>query len=176
MEYARAAIAPAVCALVGFAVSPYLSLTDVAMVFLLGVALVAARYGRGPTIFASFLSIALFDFCFVPPRFTFAVSDAQLPAHVRGHARDRAVMSTLTLRIRAQAQTARERERSTGALYGMSRELAAIRDERDIVATAARHVRDTLGLRRNFSCPTNGSPTVPVGTLPAFRSTTRNRA
>src|SRR5581483_9568699 len=61
-EYVRAGIVPLVCAGVGFAIARYLSLTDVAMLFLLGVAVVAARYGRGPTIFTSFLSIALFDF------------------------------------------------------------------------------------------------------------------
>src|SRR4029077_13325466 len=75
-EYGRAAGVVALATLVGVPVLRFLSLTDVAMVFLLGVALVAYRYGRGPTIFASFLSIALFDFFFVPPRFTLAVSYA----------------------------------------------------------------------------------------------------
>ncbi len=37
----------------------------------------AYRLGRGPGVFAAFLSVAVFDFFFVPPRFTFAVSDVQ---------------------------------------------------------------------------------------------------
>ena len=168
-EYARAALAPALCALVGFAVFPYLSLTDVAMVFLLGVALVASRYGRGPTIFASFLSIALFDFCFVPPRFTFAVSDVGYVLTFGVMLAIALIMSNLTLRIRAQAETARERERRTAALYGMSRELAAIRDQREIVATAAHHVRDTFGAPAQILLPDEARRLhVPAGTPPAY--------
>jgi two-component system sensor histidine kinase KdpD len=168
-EYGRAGLVAALCTLVAFAVFPYLSLTDVAMVFLLGVALVASRYGRGPTIFASFLSIALFDFFFVPPRFTFAVSDVGYVLTFGVMLAIALIMSNLTLRIRAQAETAREREQRTGALYGMSRELAAIRDQRDIVATAAHHVRETFGAPAQILLPDEVRRLrVPVGTLPAY--------
>jgi two-component system, OmpR family, sensor histidine kinase KdpD len=155
-EYARAALAVGLCTLLSFPIFYYLSLTDVAMVFLLGVALVASRYGRGPTIFASFLSIALFDFFFVPPRFTFAVSDI-------GYALTFGVMlvialliSGLTLRIRAQAETARERERSTAALYRMTRDLAATRGQNELVAVVTRHVRDTFGAPALILLPDEG--------------------
>ena len=47
------------------------------MVYLLGVAFVATRYGRGPSALAAVLSVAAFDFFFVPPHLTFAVSDTQ---------------------------------------------------------------------------------------------------
>jgi two-component system sensor histidine kinase KdpD len=170
-EYAGAALAVALCTLVSFPIFHYLSLTDVAMVFLLGVALVASRYGRGPTIFASFLSIALFDFFFVPPRFTFAVSDI-------GYALTFGVMlvialliSGLTLRIRAQAETARERERSTAALYRMTRELAATRGQGELVGVVTRHVRDTFGApalilmpdaERRLQAPPGASPGYPM--------------
>src|SRR2546422_1463745 len=40
------------------------------MVYLVGVTWVAASYGRGPAILASVLSVALFDFFFVPPPLT----------------------------------------------------------------------------------------------------------
>ena len=42
-------------------------LTNVVMVFLLAVVGVALRFGRGPSIFASIVSVAAFDFFFVPP-------------------------------------------------------------------------------------------------------------
>ena len=44
------------------------------MVYLLGVLVVAYRFGRGPAIVASMLSVALFDFLFVPPYYSFAVT------------------------------------------------------------------------------------------------------
>ena len=47
------------------------------MVFLVGVAVVAARLGRGPAIVAAIVSVLSFDFFFVQPYLTFAVSDTQ---------------------------------------------------------------------------------------------------
>ena len=35
------------------------------------------RFGRGPAVLAAFLNVAAFDFFFVPPRLSFAVSDVQ---------------------------------------------------------------------------------------------------
>ncbi len=51
--------------------------TNLAMVYLLGVTYVANRKGAGPAVLASFLGVAAFDFFFVPPSFTFAVSDVE---------------------------------------------------------------------------------------------------
>jgi len=168
-EYGRAALVVALSTVVSFPVFSSLSLTNVAMVFLLGVALVASRYGRGPTIFASFLSIALFDFFFVPPRFTFAVSDVSYVLTFGVMLAIALLISGLTLRIRAQAETARERERRTAALYALSRELAATRGESDLVVAAARHVRDTFGVPAQILLPDeSGRLQAPLGTTPAY--------
>src|SRR5262245_44268785 len=66
----------AVAAITGLGLSAYdyLSQADIAMVYLIGI-MVASLAGRGPALVASSLSVLAFDFCFVPPRFTFAVSD-----------------------------------------------------------------------------------------------------
>jgi two-component system sensor histidine kinase KdpD len=59
---------------------PMLKLFDLAnivMLFLLCVVLIAVKFGRGPSVLAAFVSVASFDFFFVPPRFSFAVSDVQ---------------------------------------------------------------------------------------------------
>ena len=52
-------------------------LANVVMVFLLAVVGVALRFGRGPGALAACLSVAAFDFFFVPPRLTFTVNDTQ---------------------------------------------------------------------------------------------------
>jgi signal transduction histidine kinase len=142
-EYVRAGLVVAACAAISLPLLTVLSVTDVAMIFLLGVVFVASRYGRGPSVFASLLSIATFDFLFVPPRFTFAVSDVRYALTFGVMLAAALVASHLTLRIRAQAQTARERERRTGAVYAMSRELAAARMPAEVLAIATRHLADT---------------------------------
>src|SRR5438105_12857113 len=76
----RYTIAAAACALTTLAAMPlrdYFDLANIVMLFLLAVVLIAVRLGRGPAVMAAFLSVALFDFFFVPPKFSFTVSDAQ---------------------------------------------------------------------------------------------------
>jgi two-component system sensor histidine kinase KdpD len=152
-EYVRAGLVVAACAAISFPLFTLLSVTDVAMIFLLGVVFVASRYGRGPSLFASLLSIATFDFFFVPPRFTFAVSDVRYILTFGVMLAAALVASHLTLRIRAQAQTARDRERRTGAVYAMSRELAAARTATDLIAIATRHLADTFGAEMHILMP-----------------------
>jgi two-component system sensor histidine kinase KdpD len=168
-EYAWASGVILLCTAINVLVFRYLSLTDVAMVYLLGVGLVASRYSRGPSIFASFLSIALYDFSFVPPRFTFAVSDVRYLLTFAVMLGIALVISTLTLRIREQAVTARERERRTAALYAMSRELAGTRGLTDLIAVATRHLRETFGADVQLLLPdAQGRVEIPVGAQPAF--------
>ncbi|MCW0054039.1 DUF4118 domain-containing protein, partial [Burkholderia pseudomallei] len=72
--------AAAICAAItGVAsiVSERLDLTNLVMLYLLGVVFSAVRLGRGPGVLQSFLSVAAFDFFFVPPRMSFSVSDTQ---------------------------------------------------------------------------------------------------
>src|SRR5882724_10393805 len=117
---------------------------DIAMVYLLGVVVVSSRLGQGPSLVASLLGIATFDFCFVPPYFTFAVSDARYLLTFGVMLVIAGVMSRLTTRIREQAEASREREERTAALYAMSRELAVLRKEDDIVLAGVRHLRNTF--------------------------------
>jgi two-component system sensor histidine kinase KdpD len=100
----------------GFAVRPYVDLADLVMVYLLGIIIVSARLGRTAAMVASILSVAALDFCFVPPRFTFAVQDARHIGTFTVMLMVGWVVANLTERIRAQARLALERERHASAL------------------------------------------------------------
>jgi len=76
-NYAWAALAVVAVALVGAPLLGHLDLANIAMLFPLAVLFAATRLGRGPAVFAAFLSVALFDFFFVHPHFTLAVADLQ---------------------------------------------------------------------------------------------------
>src|SRR4051794_8178045 len=77
-DYFKAAAVVAICALVGWgARSARLADTNIVMIFLAGVAFVSARMGRGPSIAATVFGVMVFDYCFVAPRFSFAVSDTE---------------------------------------------------------------------------------------------------
>jgi len=168
-QYGWGALVVAVCTVVGAVLGRYSSITDVAMVYLLGAGVVATRYGRGPSVFAAFLSIGAFDFFFVPPQYTFSVTDVRYVLTFTVMLGIALVISGLTLRIREQAETARTRERRTGALYAMSRELAAARGQRELIDVATRHLQDTFGAQAQFLLPdATGRVAVPVGTPPGY--------
>ncbi|HEX6737098.1 MAG TPA: DUF4118 domain-containing protein, partial [Vicinamibacteria bacterium] len=118
--------------------------SNLIMVYLLGVTFVAARYGRRPSALAALLSVAGFDFFFVPPYLTFAVTDTQYAITFAVMLLVSLLISTLAVRVRAQAEAARRREQRTHALYTLSAELAVARTREDVARVAVRHVWDTL--------------------------------
>jgi len=75
--YASAAAAAIVCTLAGVAMQPRFDIVNIAMVYLLAVVVIALRFSRGAAIFSAAVSVATFDFVFVPPAGTFTVHDVQ---------------------------------------------------------------------------------------------------
>jgi two-component system sensor histidine kinase KdpD len=124
--------------------SPFFELANVVMVYLLAVIAVAMRHGRGPSLVASIVSVAAFDFFFVPPFFTFAVSDTEYLVTFGVMLVVALVISRLTIRTRDQAEAARRRERRTAALYSMSRELAGTRGVDELLRIAVRHIGEVF--------------------------------
>ncbi len=143
-QYGWAVMVVAACTALNWLVFRHLNITDTAMVYLVGTVLVAARARRGPAVVASVLSIAAFDFFFVPPLFTFTVSDVNYFATFGVMLATTLLISAYTLRIRDQAEAAREREHRTGALYAMSRALAAAGGATALARAARRHIVGTL--------------------------------
>jgi two-component system sensor histidine kinase KdpD len=142
--YARAVGVVALATGLSWMLAPVSELSNLVMIYLLGIIAVAMRTGRGPSLLAAVLSVAAFDFFFVPPFLTFAVSDARyvftfLVMLVVG-----LVISGLTVRTRTQAAAALHRERRTAALYAMSRELASTRGVDALLAVGVRHVGEVF--------------------------------
>jgi two-component system, OmpR family, sensor histidine kinase KdpD len=123
---------------------PFFELANLVMVYLLGIVVVATRYGRGPSLIASILSVAALDFFFVPPVFTFAVTDVRYLFTFVVMLIVGLVTSSLAARIRMQADAARQRERRTAALYAMSRELASTRGLDELLSIAVRHISEVF--------------------------------
>lgn len=79
---------------------------DVVMVYLLGVVVVAMRYGYGPSLFAALGSGVAFDFFFIPPVFSLAVYDVRHVITFAVMLFVAVLISHLTKRIRDQADAA----------------------------------------------------------------------
>ncbi|HET8869283.1 MAG TPA: DUF4118 domain-containing protein, partial [Aquabacterium sp.] len=122
------AVAVAACigtALVSTPLLSVLELSNIVMIFLLAVIAVALRYGRGPAVVAAFLGVGLFDFFFVNPRFSFAVSDVQYLVTFAVMLVVALVIGQLTAGLKVQAEAALQRERRVRSLYDISRDLSS---------------------------------------------------
>jgi two-component system, OmpR family, sensor histidine kinase KdpD len=142
---------------------PFFGLSNLIMVYLLGTVVVATRHGRGPSVLASVLSVAAFDFFFVPPYLTFAVSDTQYVVTFAVMLVVGLVISGLTDRIRVQAEAARHRERQTAALFAMSRELASTPGVEELVEIAVRHIAEVFQCQVAVLLPDAAGRLVPRG-------------
>ncbi len=115
---------------------------NVVMLFLAAVAWTAYRYGRGPSILASILSVLVFDFFFVPPHLTFEVADAQYLVTFSVMLAIGLVIGTLTSRLKAQVEETRLREYRTNALYELGKQLSSTYGQTFLVNAVATKVRD----------------------------------
>jgi two-component system sensor histidine kinase KdpD len=141
-RYLAAAGISAACTAIAFGMFPYLELSNLVMVYLLGVVVAGLRIGRLPSVLTAVLNVLCFDFFFVPPRFTFAVSDVQYLLTFAVMLTVALVVATLVARVRQQTRVAGARERRTALLYAMSRELAATRDGASMARLAVKHVAE----------------------------------
>jgi two-component system sensor histidine kinase KdpD len=123
LHYLLAALGCAATAAIAAPLARYFDSANIVMVFLLVVVLIATSLGRGPAIMAAFLSVALFDFFFVPPTFSLTVSDAQYLLTFAVMLTVALITGNLTAGLRRQAQAASAREARTRALYEMARVL-----------------------------------------------------
>jgi len=141
-EWVWSALVVAACTGLDAMLLPFVDRADLVMVYLLGIVIISSRTSTWPSLFATFISIAAFDFFFVPPFYTFAVNDIKYLATFAVMFIVAAVISRLTLQVRQQAEAARLRERRTAALYSMSRELVRERGATRLSEIAVRHMSE----------------------------------
>jgi two-component system, OmpR family, sensor histidine kinase KdpD len=140
-EYVLAMSAVAVCGLLSsIAHSMRLAEANIVMIFLAGVVLVSAQLGRGPAIAAAITSVLVFDFCFVTPYLTFAVSDTQYLITFAVMLGVGLVISELTSRVKAQLRASQQQERRTGELYRMTRQLSELSGSEFLLRTAGKQL------------------------------------
>jgi two-component system sensor histidine kinase KdpD len=142
--YGRALAVVVLCTVLDWLMFPAFEKANLVMVYLLGVTVVAVRGERIAAILASVLSVAAFDFFFVSPYLSFAVTDLEYLVTFAVMLVVALVISTLAVRLRQQAEAARQRERRTAALYAMSRELASTRATDGLLQAAARHIHEVF--------------------------------
>ncbi len=163
-DYALAAAGVALCTAIGF---PFRGLTpsnNLAMIYLTGVVIVAARLGLGPSVLASVLSIPAFNFFFTQPYYTFNFYDTYYYVTFTFMLVTSLVVGSLTARLSRHVRLVSNRERETQILYGLTRALSAVRGVDRMCAVAIQHLSGPFDLGVTVFV---GGEVFPNTTLPA---------
>ncbi len=156
VRHGLAALASICMALAATPTLGYLDLANIAMLFLLVVLLAAVRLGRGPSVTATCVGVACFDFFFVTPRFTFAVSDFQYLVTFGVMLAVGLITGHLTAGLRFQAQVAARRESRTRALYEFARALSGVLQVEQIQEATRATIAQAFGARTALLLPDAG--------------------
>src|SRR5262245_32431510 len=143
-RYAMTALIVALITLFIELVGPAIEITNIALLYLLGVVVMATTAGTGPGILTSLLSFLTFNFFFVTPRYTFHVDSAQDGVRLASFLTVAIIVSSLSARARGAADRERRRAAEIAALYDLSQTISAQVDLERILPEIAETTRRLL--------------------------------
>ncbi|MDH6256652.1 sensor histidine kinase KdpD [Bradyrhizobium sp. BR13661] len=147
-------------------IQPYFGIENVDLVLLTAVVAVAVRYGLWPSLLATVAASLSYNFFFLPPIYTFTITD---PTNVAAFVLFMVVamiVSNVAARVRTQADTAIGRIRTTEQLYAFSRKLAGTATLDDVLWASAYQIALMLKVRVVLLLPEDGLLTVKSGYPP----------
>ncbi|MDP9010010.1 MAG: two-component system sensor histidine kinase KdpD [Pseudomonadota bacterium] len=144
LRYLWAAIACVGMTLLSMPLAAHFDRSNIVAIFILTVVLVGVRLGRGPAALAAVLSVCAFDFFFVPPRFSFAVSDVQYLLTFFIMLAVGLIAGQLTAGLRFQARVASHREERAGSLYEIARDLSGAVQVEQVVRISDESIQRTF--------------------------------
>lgn len=128
---------------IGVGLNPYIGYQAVGFLYLAGILLLASIADRGPVFLGAVASTFLWNYLFIPPRFTFYIRQPSDVMMCIAYFAVAITGSLLTTKIRKQAKELRVRVQRTDLLYGFTKEIAALGDLSSILRTTARFIEST---------------------------------
>ena len=110
---------------VSYLIDRLVAVQNLSLVFLTAVLFSALRYGLWPSIMASLLSVAAYNFFFLPPLYTFTIAEPSNVVALIFFLIAALVVSNLTAQKQRQTQNMAARAKTTAELYAFSRKIAA---------------------------------------------------
>jgi two-component system sensor histidine kinase KdpD len=145
---------------------PQFGIENVDLVLLTAVVAVAVRYGLWPSLLASIAASLAYNFFFLPPVYTFTITDPTNVAAFFFFMLIAILVSNVAARVRTQADTAIGRIRMTEQLYAFSRKLAGTATLDDVLWATAYQIALMLKVRVVLLLPEDGLLTVKSGYPP----------
>jgi two-component system sensor histidine kinase KdpD len=145
---------------------PRFGIENVDLVLLTAVVAVAVRYGLWPSLLASLAASLAYNFFFLPPVYTFTITDPTNVAAFFFFMLIAILVSNVAARVRTQADAAIGRIRTTEQLYAFSRKLAGTATLDDVLWASAYQIALMLKVRVVLLLPEDGLLTVKSGYPP----------
>jgi two-component system, OmpR family, sensor histidine kinase KdpD len=145
---------------------PVVGIENIDLIFITVVVVIAARYGLWPSLAASILASLCYNFFFLPPIYTFTITDPTNVAAFFFFTLTAILVSNVAARVRTLAVSAMARARTTEALYAFSRKLAGVGTLDDLLWATAYQAALMLKVRVVLLLPENGSIVVKAGYPP----------
>jgi two-component system sensor histidine kinase KdpD len=136
------------------------------LIFLTAIVAVAVRFGLLPSLLASVASSLSYNFFFLPPIYTFTITDPTNVVAFVFFTLVGIIVSSVAARGRTQARAAMERARTTESLYSFSRKLAGTGTLDDVLWATAYQTALMLKVRVMLLLPEGGSIAVKAGYPP----------
>jgi two-component system sensor histidine kinase KdpD len=165
-SYLVALMVVAVALGVSEAIQPWLGIENVDLVFLTAVVGVAVRYGLLPSLVASVAASLCYNFFFLPPIYTFTITDPTNVVAFFFFIVMAVIVSNVAARVRTQAVVAVSRARATESLYAFSRKLAGAGTLDDVLWATAYQAALMLKVRVVLLLPENDAIVVKAGYPP----------
>src|SRR5581483_9234720 len=169
LPFVVALLAVAVALGISILLQPLLGIENVDLFLLTAIVGIAVRYGLWPSLLAVLAASLSYNFFFLPPVYTFTITDPTNVAAFVLFAVLSVVVSNLAARGRAQTVTAHERVRAVESLYGFSRKLAGAGTLDDVLWATAYQIAAMLKVRVVLLLPDDGSIAVKAGYPPEDR-------
>ncbi len=119
---------------------------NIALLYLLPVLFSAVRWGLYPAFYAAVLGVLAFDYFFIPPIFSYSVSDLRYLVSFAVFLVVATLTAGLASSLQRQTREAQRRERITASLYGLSRQIAMVQNLHDVGQAIVHHVGQTFGV------------------------------
>lgn len=132
-------------ALILWPVSNHLDPANIVLFFLLLVMLSSIRYGRNVGIFTSIVSVLIFDFCFVSPRFSLNITDLQYLVTFAVMLFVGSLSSQLMASLKYRANIAKVREARVQNLFQFAKALSGYLETEQVIKKSTQVIMQEFG-------------------------------
>ena len=143
-EYIGAVIIASIVAGLASLLPQFVGYQSDGMILLFTTTLLALYFGRGPVLVAGFVGGLLWNFLYIPPKFSFAIESTADGIMFGMYFVISIVTAILTNRIKTQERAVRYREERTASLYHLAKDLASAATKDEVLARSSVHIGRTF--------------------------------